>query len=478
MNDHPDLSSANDLEALMRLIPSVHELTEDVMSLPENRNLPRNVIVETVRGVLEDFRTFLRASNDLANQEIFAPTIRDRIARRLRKESTPPLQSMINGTGIILHTGLGRAPIAASAVDLISEVAVGYAPVEIDLETGKRGKRSAIVRDLLCQLTGAESATVVNNNAAAMLITLATLASNREVIVSRGELVEIGGSFRLPDVIEAGGAILREVGTTNKTRLLDFDHAINEQTAALLKVHPSNFRIEGFTQSASIDELASLGKPHSIPVIHDIGSGMLIDPAEYCLNLDEPNARDSIERGADLVLFSGDKLLGATQSGVIVGRADLIERIERNPMMRALRVDKITLAALGRTLQVHRDPARAVTEIPALRMATESLTIVRGRAEILVAALVDCASLASISIEESTAYLGGGSVPGHGVASCAVVIRPANLPVDELNTRLRTNGPEVMARVAEDAVWIDMRTVFDDQIGTVESALRNALKCE
>lgn len=478
MNDHPELSSANDLEALMRLIPSVHEMTEEAMTLPESQTLPRRVVVETVRRALDEFRDSLRSSSDFAIHTDANTTLLDEISQQLQKEARPPLRSMINGTGIILHTGLGRSPIATTAVDLMGEVAAGYAPVEIDIETGKRGKRSVIVRGLLCQLTGAESATVVNNNAAAMLVTLATIALNREVIVSRGELVEIGGSFRLPDVIEAGGARLREVGTTNKTHFLDFDNAVNEETAALLKVHPSNFRIEGFTQSVSIDELAALGQSHSIPVIHDIGSGMLVAPSEYGLNLDEPNARDSIERGADLVLFSGDKLLGATQAGIIVGRAELIERIESNPMMRALRIDKITLAALGRTLQIHRDPARSLKEIPALRMATESLTIVQGRAEIVVAALEDCASLASMTIENSTAYLGGGSVPGQGIKSCAVVIRPIDHSVDELNSRLRSNETAIMARVAEDAVWIDMRTVFDAQIGVVEDGLRRALKHE
>lgn len=469
-----------EVSELMRLIPSVHELVEEAIGCRRGvwgRALPRDVVVDVVREVSGEFRAELLAG-DLESCDSLA----GRIDAELERASTPPLTSVINATGIILHTGLGRAPIARDAVNVLAEVAAGYAPVEIEMESGKRGKRSAIVRSLLGDLTGAESATVVNNNAAAMLLVFSILARGKEVIVSRGELVEIGGSFRIPDVIAASGAILREVGTTNKTRLSDYAEGINENTAALLKVHTSNYRIEGFTDEASVDELAGLGKTHGLPVIHDAGSGLLRPAVDYGLMLeDEPSVRESIDAGADLVLFSGDKLLGGPQAGIIVGRGELVEMMERAPMMRALRVDKLTYAALGAILHLHRDPREAAREVPGLRMATEAIEIVRARADRLQQSVADV--LDGVSIEDSTAYLGGGSVPGQGIESVAVVIQPSEegawFTAGEFAARLRSGSPScrrrVMARVNQDGVWFDLRTVLKDDVDSLGEAIRAAV---
>lgn len=455
----------------LRTLPSVNDLTERLSDAGWLDRLPRTVIANVVRDVVESHRRRILAREDTVD----ADQLQLEIEQRLKRELHPPLEPVINATGVILHTGLGRSPIAIEAVEVMAEVARGYAPVEVDLATGRRGHRSHLIRPLLCEITGAGGATVVNNNAAAMTLALAALAKDRTVIVSRGELVEIGGSFRLPEVIEAGGARLREVGTTNKTRLADYERAIDGQTGALLKVHTSNFRIEGFVQEASIDELASLAREHELPLIHDIGSGMLVDPSEYGLPMSEPNARESIARGADLVLFSGDKLLGATQAGIIVGRTDLIECVERHPMMRAMRVDKVTLAALGRVLQIHRDPKEAARRIPALRMAMESIRVVRERANQLVNAIGEAGGRATITIEPTAAYIGGGSVPGREIESVAVVLRTITIGADDLAAMLRTGRPAVMARIADDALWLDLRTVFDEQVEPLAAKIRPAL---
>jgi len=474
-----DSDNAGDL---LRALPSVNEMAEHLAGRGWEARVGRAVIVRRVREATAALRRRLRDERGRApstTRDDLIAQLESRIEAALSKEAAPPLAPVINATGIILHTGLGRAPIAGPAVEALAEAAARYAPVEIDLESGKRGQRSSIVRRLLCEITGAESATVVNNNAAAMMLVLAALAKDREVIVSRGELVEIGGSFRLPDVIESGGARLREVGTTNKTRPADYADAINENTAAILKVHASNFRIEGFTQESSIESLAAVGRQYGLPIIHDTGSGMLVDPREYGLEAPEPNARESIRDGADLVLCGGDKLLGGPQSGVIIGRRDLIERIEHHPMMRTLRVDKITLAALGRILRIHRAPKDAARMIPALRMAMDSPRTVRRRCEDLISRIGDVEPLASVWIEDSAAYLGGGSVPGREIASAAVAIAPRRISVDALAARLRQPADaefaHVIGRVRNEAFWLDLRTVFDDEAAPLAEAIRRAL---
>ncbi|MCH7793046.1 MAG: L-seryl-tRNA(Sec) selenium transferase, partial [Planctomycetes bacterium] len=325
----------------MRELPSVGRICDLLVRQGAANNAPRSLITLSARQAIDAARERLKDldSDDIAVSE---ERITDQAARYLQRQLRPPLEPVINATGVLIHTGLGRSPLAKEAVDALVAVAGSYAPVELNMDTGLRGRRSDLVQPLLCELTGAEAASVVNNNAAAMLLVLSTFANGREVIVSRGELIEIGGSFRLPDVIESGGAILREVGTTNKTRPSDYTGAISERTGALLKVHTSNFRVRGFTEAVSIAQLAELGRSRDLPVIHDIGSGLLDRGSFPGLPDDEPDARASIRAGADLVLFSGDKLLGGPQSGIIIGRRALIDRIERNPLMRALRVGKLT----------------------------------------------------------------------------------------------------------------------------------------
>ena len=414
----------------------------------------------------------------LASGEAAAPSagaLADGVASRIEREHRPLLAPVINATGIIIHTGLGRAPLAEEAVRAVADAAGRYAPVELDLATGRRGRRSSVVRDALCRLTGAEAATVVNNNAAALLLVLSAVARNRGVIVSRGELIEIGGSFRLPEIMEAGGAVLREVGTTNRTRLGDYERAIDDTTAALMKVHTSNYRIEGFRQEVPIEELAALGKRRRLPVIHDTGSGALGRLDHLGVGAHEPSAAASIEAGADLVLFSGDKLLGGPQAGIIVGREALVAAIERQPLMRAMRVGKLTLAGLAATLEIHMDPGRAARRVPVLAMTAVPLADLERRGRKLIERLRELEGIGAVALKESQAYLGGGALPAEAVPSRALVIRAASVNERDLARRLRIGVPAVVGRVNDGALWLDLRTVFRDQDESLVKAMQAAL---
>ena len=450
-------------------IPSVNEVVERVTTAAA---VPRPLVVDATRAVIDQYRQSLLADDGVS---VSTETLATRVAERLVRELRPPLAPLINATGIIIHTGLGRAPLARGAVDAMAAVAGGYAPVELDMETGRRGRRTDVVRELLCRLTGAESATVVNNNAAALLLVLSTFAPNKTVIVSRGELIEIGGSFRLPDIITAGGALLREVGTTNRTRLGDYERAVDESTAVVLKVHPSNYRIDGFRQEVAIDQLVGLGARHQVLVIHDIGSGALGSLEHLGLGSSEPAASASVKAGADLVLFSGDKLLGGPQAGIIIGRRVLIETIQEQPLMRALRVDKITLAALGATLQLHLDKGRAVEQLPVFAMAAVPVDELRRRGARLVEQIESVEGLQA-TVEDSEAYLGGGSLPTEALPSCAVVLRSSQIGEDELLDRLRRG--RVVGRACSSAVYLDLRTVQPDQDERLVAAIQFALKEE
>lgn len=470
-------SQRPDHSSLRRRIPSVHELVE---SLPLARwadRLPRQRIVETARMVLTRYREEL-ASLESTDDALTLAQLAEQVAVELEASERPALRPVINATGIILHTGLGRAPLATSAAAALSAVAGRYANVEIELETGQRGQRVLAVRELLCKLTGAESAVVVNNNAAATLIVLATVAGTagdqvKNVVVSRSELIEIGGSFRLPEIMKASGAGLREVGTTNKTRRTDYERAIDTNTAALMKIHPSNYRIVGFTESVSIGDLVELGHARGLAVIHDIGSGAMIDFERFGLH-DEPVAADSVAAGADLVLFSGDKLLGGPQAGIILGRQAWVEKVEQNPWMRPLRVDKITLASLEATLRLHRDGNRVVRELPVLAMAGVARSELERRGHEVVVALRSIEHLTELQVTHTTAYLGGGAMPGQGVDSAAVRLRTASMSEDELARRLRTGDPAVIPRVQDGMVWLDLRTVLPDQDADLARAVRAA----
>lgn len=419
----------------------------------------RDTVVGAVRAALDAERDRIR------HGAAAAPTIHTVVQeteRKLARSSRSPLEPIINATGVVLHTGLGRAPIASSAVRAMARAAAAYAPVELDLESGGRGKRSETVRALLCELTGAESATVVNNGAGALVLAVAALASGREVVVSRGELIEIGGSFRLPDILGVGSAALREVGTTNKTRLLDYRAAMNEQCAMILKIHPSNYRITGFTESAPSEALAALAREFSLPFVHDIGSGVLNEATRAALHAPDPSARASIEAGADLVLFSGDKLLGGPQAGIIVGRRPLVSCLEKHPLMRALRVDKTTLAALHATLLIHRDPSRLAELLPVAAMACASVRELRSRAERVVQRVAEQSALIRTAVIETSGWVGGGSAPVEPIPSVAVEVRVPGLAEAELASRLRLGTPGVVGRLAAGAVLLDLRTVFPE----------------
>ncbi len=465
--------------AALRALPSVNEVVEAAALSPWREQVPRALIVRAVRAALEEHRGMLRAggtTREAGRRPTSIESIAQSAASMLETANHPPLTPAINGTGIIIHTGLGRAPLAKEAVEALAAVAGGYAPVELDMPSGERGLRSTIVRPLLTELTGAESATVVNNNAAALVLLLTALAKGRTVVVSRGELIEIGGSFRLPDIMAASGAFLREIGTTNRTRLSDYERAVDGSTALILKIHPSNYRIAGFTQEVETSDLAALARTRSIPLVHDIGSGALTDLTPLGIP-GEPWARQSIEHGADLVLFSGDKLLGGPQAGVIVGRQALIDRIERHPLMRAMRVDKLTLAALGATLLLHRDAVYAAQRVPVLAMAAAPLGSLQLRATRLVSSLEDEPGLKSVHAAPSDAYLGGGSLPTRKVPSVALVLTPRNGDEAVLAHRLRTAGPPLsplLPRIQGGNVWIDLRTVLPRQDDDVIAAVRAA----
>jgi L-seryl-tRNA(Ser) seleniumtransferase len=446
---------------VLRNIPSVNELLDS----PPLRKLidraSRNAVVTGVRQFLEN----LRSEVQHAAAEIDVPTpaeLAERIARWIRDEESPNLRPVINATGVLLHTGLGRAPLAEAAIAAMADVARGYASLEVDLESGQRSQRGRDAERLLARLTGAEAAVVVNNNAGATLLTLAALAAGREVIVSRGHLVEIGGSYRLPEVMECSGARLREVGTTNKTRPGDYRAAAGEATAAILRVHPSNFAILGFTEQTPLADLVALAREKHLLVIDDIGSGALVDLSGYGLT-DEPLAADSLRAGADVVLFSGDKLLGGPQCGIILGRRAPLEKIAGHPLARALRVDKLTLAALAETLRLYQDRERAEQSIPLLSLLSTSLANLQNRAERLAPQLAACAAIAAAEAVPGTAFLGGGSVPTQEISSWCVALTPVRGGLDALARSLRGGSPPVFGRIHKDRVLLDLRSVFPRQ---------------
>ncbi len=452
-----------------RNLPSVTE----VLAVPVLQALladqPRELLVEAIRAELAEVRERLRrgeALDGLASAEALAQAAAD----RLRMQVEPKLRRVINATGIVLHTNLGRAPLAEAAADAAREAACGYLNLELALETGKRSSRQDAIREWVCRLTGAEAATAVNNNAAATVIVLRALCAAREVIVSRGQLVEIGGSFRIPEIMAVSGAILREVGTTNITRLRDYESVVGPNTGALLQVHCSNYRVSGFTESVPLADLVTLGRKHGIPVIDDVGSGALVDYARFGF-IGEPLARQSIAAGADLVLFSGDKLLGGPQAGIIAGKKEWIAKIEKDPLMRAFRLDKMTLAALEATLRIYLDEARALREIPVLRLLETSLTELEARVRRLAEQLAGLAGVTSATPREDVAFVGGGSLPDQTCKTWVVEVTAGSRSDEDLAYRLRQHKPAVLGRLRDGRLVLDVRTVFESQ----ESALVQAV---
>jgi L-seryl-tRNA(Ser) seleniumtransferase len=426
----------------LRDLPSVNELVDDARLAGAGS---RPLVVAAARSALDRAREEIRAGADPGD-------LVARVERELAAARKARLRGAINATGVIVHTNLGRAPLAVSALEHVAAVARGYSNLEYDLGSGSRGSRQDHVAPILRRLTGAEAALVVNNNAAAVLLALAALAEGREVLVSRGELIEIGDGFRIPDVLARSGARLREVGTTNRTRASDYERAIGPETALVLRVHQSNFRVVGFTEQPRLEELVRVARAHELPVVDDLGSGVLIELA------DEPSAKDALGAGADLVCFSGDKLLGGPQAGIVVGRGELVERLRRHPLQRALRADKLTLAALEATLALYLEPERAAEEIPVLRMLRDDVARVRERAERL-------AAIADGEVEETVARVGGGALPLAELPSFACALE------ESLAASLRDGDPPVVAVVRDGRCLLDCRTIRDDEVDAVAEAI-------
>jgi L-seryl-tRNA(Ser) seleniumtransferase len=466
-------------EGLLRKIPSVEALLQDKELKRSAEGVPRRVVVDSIRSAVEETRKLIvKGACGGADEGKVRETIVGLTQERIRSALGPHYRKVINATGIILHSGLGRAVLPARALRQIQEELSGYSLLQLDVETGKRSRRDERIQWLLQQLTGCEAAAVVNNNAAATAIVLNTLANGREVIVSRGQLIEIGGSFRLPDVMAASGARMVEVGTTNKTHAKDYEQAITENTAAILRVHPSNYKIVGFTEEVALEELVKIAHAHKLPLIDDIGAGALLDLSRFGFH-GEPTLPGSIRAGADVVICSADKLIGASQGGLILGKAGLIEAIRKNPFARIVRVGKLTLAALEATLTLFLDEATALSEVPTLQMLSRDLSDVTKQAERMAAAVRERTSGATITTVPGSSQTGGGSLPEQDIPTRLVAVScKKEIGPDELARRLRRHAPPIFARVQDDRVLIDPRTLLQGEEETVVQALVAALKAE
>jgi len=444
-----------------RQLPAVGSLVESVELRPLLERYPRTLVTDVIRATLAE----LREKGEPADRDVLLETV----AARIETASLPSLRPVFNATGIVLHTNLGRAPLATAAIEAIAEVAGGYSNLEYDLEAGRRGSRYVHCVSLLRELTGAEDAIVVNNCAAALVLTLSALARGREVIVSRGELVEIGGSFRVPDIMTRSGATLVEVGTTNRTHLDDYVRAMSPRTGAIAKIHRSNFTIEGFVADVGVRQLSPVASEHDVPIVHDLGSGLLLSLDAFGLS-GEPTARDALAAGATVVMMSGDKLLGGPQAGIIVGKAHAIARLKQDPFARAMRVDKLTIAALGATLGIYRQPERALSEIPTLAMITATEDVVRARCDILARALRDAGIGARVV--GTSASVGAGAFPTRDIPSAGVALDGNATVIEEL---LRTGRTPIIGRISDGQFLLDLRSVPPAHDARLTSAVVRAL---
>ena len=474
--EHDKLTKKNTSQRneLLRSLPSVDEVLKSEKAKNWCANYPQRIVVNAIRDSVALMRkTILEGDISAFTQDEIAVE-----TERLLKERTAySLKPVINATGVIVHTNLGRSALSEVAINHMVMVAKGYSNLEYNLARGERGKRYSHVVSILCELTGAEAGFVVNNNAAAVLITLNTLARGKEVIVSRGELIEIGGSFRMPDVMAASGAILKEVGTTNKTHLADYERAISESSALILKVHTSNYRIVGFTKDVAIEGLVQSGQAAGLPVVFDLGSGCLIDLKRYGIG-DEPSVQDVVRKGVDLVTFSGDKLLGGPQAGMIVGRQALVERIQKNPIARAVRIDKLTLAALEATLMSYLDEEKALTQVPTLCMLLQPLLTIEERALALAQRFMESAKsdTLEVGVKKDTSQAGGGSLPAVELPTFIVTLTVKGVSVNTFAQLLREAAPyAVVTRIKEDKLCFDARTIADSEIETIAAVVERIL---
>ena len=465
-----------DQTTLLRRVPSVDELLLRPRLAALCKEVDRAFALDTLRGVLAEVRRDIIAGLTAEERVVEAAEIERRTVEAVESELRPSLKPVINASGVILHTNLGRAPLSLEVIEEFRRVATEYTNLEYDVAAGARGKRDVHCARLLRRLTGAEAVIVVNNCAAAVLVTLATLARGGEVIVSRGELIEIGDGFRIPEIMEQSGAVLREVGTTNRTRIADYENAINEKTRVLLRVHPSNFTVSGFTEKPEVAELIALGEQRGLPVVEDLGSGCLVDLSG--VGVMEPTVRESVAAGFSLVLYSGDKLLGGPQAGIIAGRKELVAKVRRHPLFRALRVDKLTIAALQVTLRAY---LRADWNgIPSQRMIRTALEEISARTKRFVEALSARVPRAEADFEvvDGTSLVGGGSTPAQSLPTRVLRIRSQRYSAAQLEARLRAGraGTPVIARIEEDRVTMDLRTVFPGQEGALADSLLAALE--
>jgi L-seryl-tRNA(Ser) seleniumtransferase len=465
------------VQQLFRLLPSVDAVLADLAADAGLAALPRALLRDAVNDFLHGLRADIKAGRVTDAAQLAPPLVGAQCARFVRAAARPHFRRVINATGVVVHTNLGRSLLAPCAVAAAAEACARYSNLEFDLATGERGSRYSHVADILRRLTGAEAALVVNNNAAAVLIALETLAKGREVVVSRGQLVEIGGSFRIPEVMAKSGAILREVGATNRTHPRDYANAVNEDTALLLKVHTSNYRIVGFTREVSLAELVAIGRDKGLPVMEDLGSGNLTDFAGLGLP-GEPTVQRALADGADVVTFSGDKVLGGPQAGIIVGKAAIIGAIRKNPLNRAVRIDKMTLAALEATLRLYLDPERARREVPTLAMMTAPPEALAKKARRLAAILKkSLAGRCAVAVVPGASRVGGGAFPEHDLPTTLVALTPldgAPSP-DALRERLLATDPPLVGRIEDAAFLLDPRTLADDELGLVAAVLGQAL---
>ncbi|SDZ34570.1 L-seryl-tRNA(Sec) selenium transferase [Proteiniborus ethanoligenes] len=465
----------NNTMNLYSRLPKVDQILEDKRIENLYNIAPREIIADSTRAVIAELRDSISnkqiALEELDRQIYF---ITDTIEKKVRKAIEPKLKKVINCTGVVIHTNLGRSLISKEIMEHMTEISSSYNNLEFDLETGVRGSRYSHLEDIIKKITGAEAALVVNNNAAAVVLALSSLAKSKEVIVSRGELVEIGGSFRIPEVMEQSGAKLVDVGTTNKTHLKDYESSINENTAAFLKVHTSNYRILGFTASVSLEELVNLGEQYHIPVIEDLGSGVLVDLRKYGLQY-EPTVQDSVNAGVDVITFSGDKLLGGPQAGIIIGKKKYIDVMKRHPLNRALRIDKFTIAALESTLRLYIEEDIAINKIPTLKMLTATQEELNKKAEKLLSKInQEKSKELTTEIVDDYSQVGGGSMPLEQLPTKCIMIYSDKISVSSLEKGLRSFSTPIVTRIFKDRLYIDLRTVDEKEFDTVAEGIKFA----
>jgi len=468
---------ADSASALFRLLPKMDRCLAALEGRPELARMPKARIKRLVRQYLDRMRADIAAGRLTDPARLELGSLLPRLAAHVAAGGRPRFRRVLNATGVIVHTNLGRSLMPEAAMAAIAEAGSSYSNLEFDLDSGRRGSRYALVEELLCSLTGAEAALVVNNNAAAVLIVLETLARGREVVVSRGQLVEIGGSFRIPDVMARSGAVLREVGATNRTHLRDYEEAIGDDTALLLKVHNSNYRIVGFTKEVPVEELVALGRRRGLPVVEDLGSGCFVDLGRFGLGR-EPTVQEVVAAGVDVVTFSGDKLLGGPQAGIILGRRDLLERIKKNPLNRAMRIDKFTLAGLEAVLRLYEDEEAALAQVPTLAMIAAPLDVLEERRRRLTGLLAERGLDRRLEIEPvaTVARVGGGAMPERNLESLGLAVRCRETAVHVLVERLRRAEVPLIGRVEEDRLILDLRTIRDHEVAEVADCLAEAAR--